>query len=415
MNPLALRRLRAAALVLFVGAAALAIAAARGAGEVPEISAVPAIDNPGPNGLELAFRWLSRGPNGARVLHTPLTELPPEVRVVVSALPYARIPLPNERVAMREWVEAGGTLVLIGQHDGESGPLGAEFAPTQSMALHLRADSQVGVEALGSDVKALLDAARGLDQGREAVVARPALPDPLLRGLGALAVGPGAGFALVKEAEAAPWIVAGETPVALSLRHGAGRVLLLAGPELLSNGWLDLGDNLGLLASLGRLGPVAFDELHHTAEDAASMARLLPLVGPLLLQGLLVALVALAAVGRRLGPAQQLPPAPAPSARAYAERLGELMARVGVAASLLPDLERELRASAAARTGLDPGVGFDAFAARLGEAEAPLGRALVRLGGALKAGGPTVSPEQAAELIESTARLSRELRGGAPG
>jgi hypothetical protein len=341
--------------------AALTLRAGQESQRAAPPSPVPSVTNPGPQGLLAAWRYL-RLHGKAEPLESPFTALPDDAQVLVTALPYAQPVESAEREALLRWVASGGTLVLLAQHQrGLGGALGDLLDPT-FVALHLN-DREVGLTEIGRDVKSLLDAA-ARPEDVERVPARPALPDPLLAGVGTLGVSAGRGFDAAP-GEAVPLAVAGDTPVVLSLDHGRGRVLLLAGPDVFTNARLDLGDNLQLLANLGQRGAVYFDEFHHREAPSVALASLARAFGPAALAALVCGALLVLAVGRRLGPPLDAPPSAARSSRDYALQLGRLYARAGAEPELVGDLLRELRQRARDRAHL-PALADDAeVAARL--------------------------------------------------
>jgi hypothetical protein len=137
---------------------------------------------------------------------------------------------------------------------------------------------------------------------------------------------------------------------------GSGRLVVLADPLVLCNGYLDKQDNGRLLADL--LGTdratVAFDEYHHglTFSDLSPQAWLLTPWGAGIMWLLVAVFVGLLLRGRGFGP---LIPRPAETARADAEwavAVGELLRRSGARAVTLGVLATASERAVAARTGL---------------------------------------------------------------
>jgi hypothetical protein len=139
---------------------------------------------------------------------------------------------------------------------------------------------------------------------------------------------------------------------------GLGRVVVLADPLVLCNGYLEKLDNGRLLADL--LGtvkdgaPVAFDEYHHglVLKDLSPQAWVLTPWGAALLWLLAAAFAGLLLRGRSFGP---LVPRPAEAARAdveWAVAVGELLRRSGARALTLGLLATASERAVAARTGL---------------------------------------------------------------
>ncbi len=231
---------------------------------------------------------------------------------------------PDARVLLR-WVEAGNTLVFAGSHQT---PL------HQLLDLHL-----IRPRALEEDP----------------IHVAPDAISPYTDGIGQLTVefratvaGPGS----------LPLWYVGDRPGAVLLRHGAGQVLVLADPSLLTNTGLRRGDNVLLLSNLARLraqeGRVYFDEYHHGLRSSGGFwgylghhrqqLTLLPLA-LVLAAGLWQALV-------RLGPAIPTPPEVRADAVAYASALGQLYQQTGARRLLSRTLARGFLASLTQRLRL---------------------------------------------------------------
>lgn len=150
----------------------------------------------------------------------------------------------------------------------------------------------------------------------------------------------------------------GGFPLGYIQKVGLGRVVVLADPLVLCNGYLDKTDN-GLLLSdlLGLVGPsaaVGFDEYHHglIISDFAPQAWVTTPWGAAILWFLVAVFVGLLLRGRRFGP---LIPRPAEVARADAEwavAVGELLRRSGARALTLGMLATASERAVATRTGL---------------------------------------------------------------
>jgi hypothetical protein len=137
---------------------------------------------------------------------------------------------------------------------------------------------------------------------------------------------------------------------------GSGRIVVLADPLVLCNGYLEKQDNGRLLADL--LGTdrstVAFDEYHHgfTFSDLSPQAWLLTPWGAAMMWLLVAVFIGLLLRGRGFGP---LIPRQTEVARADAEwavAVGELLRRSGARAVTLGVLASASERAVAARTGL---------------------------------------------------------------
>jgi hypothetical protein len=304
-------------------------------------STVPAIDNPGPQGLEAAYRYLAHRQQ-VQLLDASFESLSPSTRVLLTALPQARPVEETEQRAVLAWVERGGTLVVLGDHARSLGGVlqGVLDLPVEALRIEGR---EPGLSDLGRDVKALLDAA-ARQEPEDQILALPVVTDPLLAGVQALSVSAGRGFA-VRSGPAVPLVVGGDTALMLGLSRGAGRIVVLAGADVLTNARLDQAGNLQLLANLGGLGPVAFDEFHHRPAPAAAAGELARALGPALLAIVLWLLTVVAVGLRRLGPPRAAPRTPPASTRDYALQLGGLYQRAGAGPHLARTLAGSLRAS----------------------------------------------------------------------
>ena len=391
--------------VALVALAALTLETGRERARVAPPSPVPSVDNPGPEGLEAAYLYLlARGQ--ARTLDAPFTAIPPTARVLLTAEPYARPVEPEEQAALMAWVERGGTLVVMGTHAHGLAALSGVLDPA-FVALHLD-DRDIGLAELGRDMRALLDSAQHT-QGLDVIPARPALEDPLLLGVRALAVGPGRGFD-APGGDAVPLLLAGDTPVLLALSKGSGRILVLAGADALTNARIDLGGNLQFLANLAALGPVLFDAHHHQEAPRAALAALAGSFGPPVLAGLLGVLCLALATSRRLGPVLTGAVEYPRSARDYAVQLGRLYRRARAEPALAGELLSGLRARALRRCHL-PAFADDARLAEALAASVPgIGERYAALTARLRdaSKGP-LGPRDFASLAREAASLAHAL------
>ncbi|MBS2032777.1 MAG: DUF4350 domain-containing protein [Deltaproteobacteria bacterium] len=369
-------------------------------------SPVPTVTNAGPQGLEAAFLYLSaRGQ--ARTLETSFTELPADAKVLVTALPYATDVSEAERAAILAWVRQGGTLVVLGKHErGLGGAVRGELDPVFT-ALHLK-NRDIGLAEIGKDVRSLLDSAARPDD-LDVIPAKPAVPDPLLAGVGQLAVSSGRGFD-AEPGRAVPLAVAGDSPVMLSVDLGQGRLVAFAGPDVLTNARLDLADNAQLLANLGALGPVLFDERHHREDPSEAALAMGRYYGAATLAAMVLAVVLAASTARRLGPLREQAAGRPRTSRDYAVQLGRLYARARAEPTLAQELLRDLRARARERAHLSPAADDAEVAHRLAQDDAARSARYQTLCARLEiaARGP-LDRSGYAELARDAAQLGREL------
>lgn len=220
-----------------------------------------------------------------------------------------------------QWVEAGNTLVLSG---------------SRITSLHRRLGVEV-IETGDEDLVTveLAGASRYLD-GIERLV---------VEGRNRLA-GPGLPL----------WYV-GNEPGSLLLRHGDGRILVLADPSLFTLRGLQRGDNAVFLVNLAHLhaagGRIYYDEYHHGLRSGGGFFGYLRHHGvqTAVLPLLIVIFVALWAVAVRLGPATPLPRSARADAVDYASAVARVYQQAGASRlaaralvrSFLADLTRHLR------------------------------------------------------------------------
>jgi hypothetical protein len=221
------------------------------------------------------------------------------------------------------WVRSGGVLVYASEHGDPE------------------LDRALGVNRLSGVVAAAkVDVAGPMLQG-VSQVAGGAFASPFTTGSDQVAI-----------------LRSGSFPVAYMQKLGSGRVVVLADPLELCNGYLEKADNGRLLADLLGLaaagGPVVFDEYHHglTAADLTPQAWILTPWGAALLWVVVAVFLGLYLRGRRFGP---LMPRQGQAERAEAEwavAVGALLRRTGARAVTLGVLANATERAVAARTGL---------------------------------------------------------------
>ncbi|HKW70763.1 MAG TPA: DUF4350 domain-containing protein [Candidatus Dormibacteraeota bacterium] len=141
-------------------------------------------------------------------------------------------------------------------------------------------------------------------------------------------------------------------------RIGSGRVVVLADPLILCNGYLEKADNGRLLADLlgvaGANVGVSFDEYHHglTVSDFSPQAWITTPWGAGLLWLLVAVFVGLVLRGRRFGPVVERPAEVARSDVEWAVAVGQLLRRSSARAVTVGLLASATERAVAARTGL---------------------------------------------------------------
>lgn len=281
--------------------------------------------NPGPSGTKALFLWFRALGLRAERWHRPPRALPADARLFVVAEPKFP-PTPDEAAALRQWVEGGGTLLILeGRLRGRSAGRGAPF---------LKA---FGVEPGG--------------RSRAPGAIHPALP---LRELDGVATVEPKGWDRFAEAPSG-WVAPlrdGGGPLMLWRSLGRGHAIPLADADLAANGGIGREDNARLLANIGFLhgagGRILFDEYHHGRAEAGGLWWYMADagLGSIGLQFLLAAAAFFGSRAVRFGP---LRPRPVPARSSALEYVGSMAqvyrmagARDLTAEVLIEDLRRRV-------------------------------------------------------------------------
>lgn len=142
--------------------------------------------------------------------------------------------------------------------------------------------------------------------------------------------------------------------LAIEEKLGQGRVIALAAPEFLCNGWLEVADNGRLAADLISMTPgvVAFDEFHHGASGAGGGDWSSQPIGFGLIWAALAIFIGLLLRGRAFGPRLLPGTGGGRSAAEYAVAVGHLLRQAGGRGLVLKVVTDATRRSLAARLGL---------------------------------------------------------------
>jgi hypothetical protein len=241
-----------------------------------------------------------------------LIQVAPEGR---SLLPGSEHELPEAEVrALLRWVEQGNTLLLCGR---------TNTTLHRSLDVSVNSDSWAGGEdvfdvTLGEAGGYTDGVHRVLVEGRDTVQANAGLP--------------------------LWWL--DDTPGAILMPHGKGRVLVVADPSLLTPRGLRRGDNTVFLYNVlglhARDGRVYFDEYHHGLRSGGGFWDYLRYHKQHWLVLAVLALVAMAvwSVAIRLGPAVPTPHPARADAVDYASAVARIYQRAGVRRSLARSLSR---------------------------------------------------------------------------
>jgi hypothetical protein len=195
----------------------------------------------------------------------------------------------------------------------------------------------------------------------------------------------GSGLTFSNQAPLVPMLVERNQVVAAMVRVGAsGRAFVIGDTAPLSNDGLRRGDASFLALSLlqrARGGRISFDEYHHSEGAGTSGAGAI-FDGPVGVATLLVGLVALMAIalnGRRLGKPSHEGEATVPSATAYVTAMGQLFARSRQRGPIAARYADELKRRIGAATGVDPHLDDAAFCGAVSVANPHAGPALASL------------------------------------
>jgi len=319
---------------------------------------------------------------------------------------------PNGTSALRLYAEALGHPTSTVEGTFELRPASALlfvfspdelFTPDEAEQLHQWVTSG-GILVYASErPDPRLEEKLGLKRPIAAVSAEGITPAPLLSGVRRV-TGAAAAVPFAPGKAQVPLLRNARGDVLAVTQHlGRGRVMALADPLVLCNGYLKRLDNGPLAADLISLvvpgQPVLFDEYHHHLAARATPTSWMGTPWGLgAAWAALVLVVALGLRGRAFGPRIPLAPAGDRSSAESARAVGEMLRRSGARALTLRVLEEAAQRAVAVRIGLDRGAGEEAFARALAqrapavaqalaEAEASLPEAAASEAGLLRAAG----------------------------
>jgi hypothetical protein len=272
---------------------------------------------------------LSDGPNGTSALSLYAGALGHQVETVGSGFDLPQPPAtlfvfnpsaytPGETSRLAGWVRGGGTLVYA--DDG--------LDPRLALAFGLRKGPPVPVQG-----RTVTPALAGIGTVGNDSYGEPFRPAPNQAVLIDYANG---GALVIEEAS------------------GSGRVVAVAAPELLCNGWLEKYDNGRLAADLIGMTPgtVAFDELHHGIGGGGSGDWIQEPLGEGLFGAALLVFLGLLVRGRAFGPRLAPGGGRGRSAAEYAAAVGNLLRQAGGSLLAVQVVSDATRRALAARLGL---------------------------------------------------------------
>jgi hypothetical protein len=231
--------------------------------------------------------------------------------------------------------DGGGTAVGIG---GDSPAAASGNSPA---AMGGKPDRDAGADALAELTKTIASASEESSAWAVPVgKALAGLPIVLFRAPGRLDLNdPRAEPLLGVPPSAAEGASAELTPLAVTLVHGKGRLVVLASANMLQNAELEPSEGATLLVRLlrayGNPGPVIFDEYHLGLGERRSLMQYLRQLGamPIALQLLLIALCWLLRIGARFGAVQEPLPPPSGGTSSFVTALGGLYRNAGDSAA----------------------------------------------------------------------------------
>jgi hypothetical protein len=345
-----------------------------------ELSPWPVAGNPGPRGLGALHAWLVETGRAPVLLEDP-ADRPPARSSLVLAAPRAELG-PADVDALLAHAERGGLVVWA------TGPGGSQAWLERRLAVSLSA---------------------------EPVAARPIgalAPHPLFAGLSLSAGGGSVSSSLPVAIAVAGSRAEDETGAlrasALSVAHGRGEVLVLAGASLLENLRIAEGDNLALWSRVAARGRVVFDE-RFRAPRAGPVPPSSRGLAALVMQALAAALCLFWGVGRRLGAVRPPPSAGASRTAAdYLASLAVLYRRARAEPELVRASFRRLRQEMHLRAGIPAALGDAEAAARLARGS-PAAVEAYRRAAAVAAASASAGSAELLALSRAAADLSSAL------
>jgi hypothetical protein len=308
---------------LFALLLGLALAIGLAAGPDDATSQVPSVTNAGPRGLKVLVTWLSEAGFDVRSSREPLTRVPVDVRTVVLPAATASEVDEGETAALQEFVQRGGTLVVLTSRVAFRGPLKRWLRATSGEAPELEA---VAGDGSGAFLRVTLPLGAFAGLTRLRVASEPSIT--------------------LERPDAVPLTV---PAAAFWVPEGKGEVYVLAGADVGENARLALADNARLWANLAARGPMLFDESHHLARASTTPTVNLWATG---LQFLFAAAIFVWARSPRLGPARPEAMAPQRSTTEYVEAMARLTEGARVEPALVEALRQEVRLELTERLGI---------------------------------------------------------------
>lgn len=209
----------------------------------------------------------------------------------------------------------------------------------------------------------------------------------------------------------------GEGALLVDYVYGAGRIVVLSDPYIVSNGGINRADNLFLAANVitgGRTSRVAFDEFHQgyaaTQNEFFAYFRGTPIL-PMFVQSALVVLAVVWTRGRRFARALPAPRRDRRSKLEFVASMAELQQRARAYDLAIENIYQRTRRALARYGGLAPNAPLEKIATQVATRS---GKNRVQLEALLREcedsiAGATLTSRRAVELARALRELERDL------
>lgn len=397
----------------------------------------------GPTGVRALHDFLSE--SGYKVIRwrdTPRKLLGDSGKLVKTFVIVGQTQLPiedDDRKSLREWVAAGGRLVLVDRRLNDLTPqsggwrissnalelpsLDTDPASLSQMTKNVTEIHPVQPTALTSSIQSVLPsrfAARvkifSPDERESSTAKRP--PVKLPPGTRVVPIAEEPPLELASTSSPAPVVHIADRQGALLVDYiyGLGRIVILTDPYIVSNGGIKQNDNLQLAinAITARDGVIAFDEYHQgrgVTQNALaayfSGTPVLALAGQLVL----LALIVLWTRARRFGRPLPLPQVDRRSSLEFVASMAELQQRSRAFDLAIENIYTRTRRVLARYAGLDYNSPRSEIASRIASRSSIDGHKLETLMRQCEEAinGAAISPRQSIELVRRLRGIEKEL------
>jgi len=378
----------------------------------------------GPTGVRALHDFLSE--SGYKIIRwreTPKKLLSDSGRLVTTFVIVGQTQIPfgdDDRKYLRDWVAAGGHLILIDRKLNDLAPESAGWR-IRSSALEIP-----DLDSDPADSRRMTDSVTALQPVQPTVLTsriQSVLPSRFAARLRILPPPEEAGGEVQPPAEMtstspAPVVHIGDSQGALLVdySYGSGKIVILSDPYLVSNGGIKLHDNLQLAinAITARDGVIAFDEYHQgrgvTGNAFASYFSGTPVLA-LAGQLVLLVLIVIWTRARRFGRPLPLPQVDRRSTLEFVASMAELQERSGAFDLAIENIYTRTRRVLARYAGLDYNSPRSEIASRVAERSSIDGRQLETLMRQCEEAinGAQVTARQSIDLIRRLRKVERDL------